>query len=155
MTQVQFRKEPILYVVYLFTFNFILKDFVVNSFKLILSWHKRGAMYNFFVLAVVVLYFRRGVGQTIYRRAALFNTLENFRVINGDLIKRQRSQSLGTCTQQCLSELSCASFNFCSSSESRGFCELYKDGGDVTLSAKPGWLCGKLLDKRQFVKRKF
>ena len=61
-------------------------------------------MYNFFVLAVVVLCLRRGVGQTIHRRAALFNTLENFRVINGDLIKRQRSQSLGTCTQQCLSE---------------------------------------------------
>lgn len=112
-------------------------------------------MYNFFVLAVVVLCLRRGVGQTIHRRAALFNTLENFRVIDGDLIKRQRSQSLGTCTQQCLSEPSCASFNFGSSSDSRGFCELYKDGGDVTLSAKPGWLSGKLLDKRQFVKRKF
>ena len=125
---------------------------MVNSFKLILSWHKRGEVYNFFLATVIAVYLRRGVGQTIHRRAALFNTVENFRVINGDLIKRQRSQSLGTCTQQCLSEPSCASFNFGSSSDSRGFCELYKDDGDVTLSVKTGWLCGKLLDKRQLVK---
>ena len=125
---------------------------MVNSFKLILSWHKSGEVCNFFLAAVIAVYLRRGVGQTIHRRAALFNTVENFRVVNGDLIERQRNQSLGTCTQQCLSEPPCASFNFGSSSDSRGFCELYKDGGDVTLSAKTGWLCGKLLDKRQFVK---
>ena len=113
-------------------------------------------MQNYVFVAFLAVFVRRGRGE-IVQRWALVNTMENARVDNGDLIKRQRTQSLMSCTQQCLSEPLCASFNYDLSSaraDSRRFCELYKDGEGVQLIREPGWLCGHLHDERKIVKRK-
>ena len=66
-------------------------------------------------IAVLAVFVKRGKGE-IVQRWALVNTMENAKVDNGDLIKRQRTQGLMPCTQQCLSEPICAFFNYDSSS---------------------------------------
>ncbi|KAJ7391168.1 odorant binding [Desmophyllum pertusum] len=65
------------------------------------------------------------------------------------MIKRQTTRSVVSCTQECLSEPLCSSFNFHSSSASQGVCELYKDGDEMKLTHKPGWFCGHILGERQ------
>ena len=111
-------------------------------------------MYVFVFQALLAVFLYLGKAEII-QRSALFNTKENARVDAGNIIKRQRTRSLVSCTQECLSEPLCASFNYDSSSEKRRFCELYTDGEEATLTQEPGWLCGYLLDKRESVKRKF
>ena len=107
-----------------------------------------------YVQAVLAVFLYVGSAE-IVQRSALFNTKENVKVFAGDMIKRHRSQSFVSCTQMCLSEPLCASFNYDSSPKSRGFCELYKDGEGVELINEVGWVCGHLLNKQQFVKRKY
>ena len=94
------------------------------------------------------------LGAEIVQRSALFETKQNAKVYAGRLIKRQRTHSSVSCTQKCLSEPLCASFNYDSSSNGQGLCELFKDDGEVKLIKEPGWMCGHILDKQQAVKRK-
>ncbi|KAL9980468.1 hypothetical protein ACROYT_G009067 [Oculina patagonica] len=67
------------------------------------------------------------------------------------MIKRQTTRSLVSCTQECLSEPLCASFNYDGTAR-QGVCELYKEGHEMKLTHEPGWLCGHLLDRKKIVK---
>lgn len=94
------------------------------------------------------------VNTEIVQRSGLFETKENTKVYTGDMIKRQRTPNYLSCTQRCLSEPLCASFNYHSSAKSNSFCEIYKDGGRMELANEPGWTSGYLLHKKEIVKRK-
>ena len=110
-------------------------------------------MYACVFQTILVLIFCLGSAE-IVQRSAFFETKQNAKVYTGRLIKRQKTHSSVSCTQKCLSEPLCASFNYDSSSKSQGFCELFKDGGEVKLIEEPGWICGHILKKQQIVKRK-
>ena len=101
---------------------------------------------------ILVIFLRTGCS-VIIQRSAFFNTKENLKVDVGNMIKRQTTRSLVSCTQECLSEPLCASFNYDGTAR-QGVCELYKDGGEMKLTHEPGWLCGQLLERKKIVKRK-
>ena len=103
--------------------------------------------------AILVIFLHPGSGE-IVQRSALFDTKENLKVDVGNMIKRQTTRSLVSCTQECLSEPLCASFNY-DGKTSQGVCELYKGGNELKLTHEPGWLCGHLLERKKIVKGKF
>ena len=107
---------------------------------------------SWFQTALVMLFHL--VNAEIVQRSGIFETKENTKVYTGDMIKRHRIPNYFSCTQRCLSEPLCATFNYYSSAKSNGFCELYKDGGRMELANEPGWTSGYLLHKQQIVKRK-
>ena len=109
-------------------------------------------MSNFVFGAVLIILLPTGSSQFI-QRSALFDTRENLKVNVGVMIKRQTTRSLISCTQECLSEPLCKSFNY-DGKTSQGVCELYEDGNDMQLTQEPGWLCGHLLERKKIVKRK-
>lgn len=127
--------------------------FLVFTTKIsIFNSRKEGVMSIFVFQAILVVILHPGSTE-IVQRSALFNTQENLKVDVGDMIKRQTTRSLVSCTQECLSEPLCSSFNY-DSTASQGVCELYKEGNEMKLTHEPGWLCGHLLERKKIVKRK-
>lgn len=102
--------------------------------------------------AIVVVLLHPGCSEVV-QRSALFDTKENLKVDAGAMIKRQTTRSLVSCTQECLSEPLCTSFNY-DGKASQGVCELYGEGNEMKLTHEPGWLCGHLLQRKKVVKRK-
>ena len=102
--------------------------------------------------AVLVVFLHSGSSEVV-QRSALFYTKENLKVGVGAMIKRQTTRSLASCTQACLSEPLCTSFNY-DGKASQGVCELYEEGNDMQLTQEPGWLCGQILERKKIVKRK-
>ena len=102
--------------------------------------------------AVLIVFLHTGSSEFI-QRSALFDTKENLKVDGGVMIKRQTTRSLVSCTQECLSEPLCTSFNY-DGKASQGVCELYKEGNYMQRTQEPGWLCGHLLERKKIVKRK-
>ena len=113
-------------------------------------------MFIFAFGAILVVFLHTGSSEVV-ERSALFYTKENLKVDVGTLIKRRTTRSLASCTQECLSEPWCASFNY-DGKASQGVCELYEEGDDMQLTQEQGWLCGHLLERTSFeekiVKRK-
>ena len=106
------------------------------------------------VFRVILLVLLHTGTSEFVQRSALFDTKENLKVEVGAMIKRQTSRSLVSCTQDCLSEPMCTSFNY-DGRASQGVCELYKEGDEMQLIQEPGWLCGHLLgERKKIVKRK-
>ena len=102
--------------------------------------------------AILVVFLHTGSSEIVHR-SALFYTEENLKVDGCALIKRRTTRSLASCTQECLSEPLCASFNY-DGKASQGVCELYEEGNDMHLTQEHGWLCGHLLERKKIVKRK-
>lgn len=102
--------------------------------------------------AILIVLLHTGSSEFI-QRSALFDTKENLKVDIGAMTKRQTTRSLASCTQECLSEPLCTSFNY-DGKASQGVCELYGEGIEMQLTQEPGWLCGHLLERKKIVKRK-
>lgn len=102
--------------------------------------------------AILIVLLHTGSSEFI-QRSALFDTKENLKVDIGAMIKRKTTRSLASCTQECLSEPLCTSFNY-DGKASQGVCELYGEGNEMKLTQEPGWLCGHLLERKKIVKRK-
>ena len=91
----------------------------------------------------------------IIQQLGLFDTNENTKIYKAEILKRITSHSLASCTQNCLSNSLCTSFNYDTLSKSNRFCELYKDDGNAGLVDERGWVCGHLLKRQKLVKSKF
>lgn len=102
--------------------------------------------------AILVVLLHIGSSKFV-QRSALFETKENFKVDVGPMIKRQTTRSLVSCTQECLAEPLCTSFNY-DGKTGEGICELYEERNGMQLTQEPGWLCGQLLERKKIVKRK-
>ena len=112
----------------------------------------RSVMSSLVFRAILVVLLHTGSSEFV-QRSALFDAKENFKVDVGAMIKRQTTRSLVSCTQECLAEPLCASFNY-DGKTSEGVCELYEEGNGMQLTQQPGWLCGQLLERKKIVKRK-
>nr|XP_058952700.1 ALK tyrosine kinase receptor-like [Pocillopora verrucosa] len=98
-----------------------------------------------FVFQAILFVFLQSGRSEMIRRSAFFNTDENVKLESNEIISRQTSRSVLSCSQKCLSEPLCLVFNYGSSSVNRGICELYKTSSDgLKLIHEPGWLCGHL-----------
>ena len=98
-----------------------------------------------FVFGAILIVFLHTGSSEVVQRSALFDTKENVKREVGAMIKRQTTRSLTSCTQECLSEPLCASFNY----NGKGVCELYEEGNEMQLSQEPGWLYGHLLEQKR------
>ena len=104
----------------------------------------RTAISTMFVFQAILFVFLQSGRSEMIRRSAFFNT-ENVKLESNEIISRQTSRSVLSCSQKCLSEPLCLVFNYGSSSVNRGICELYKTSSDgLKLIHEPGWLCGHL-----------
>ena len=112
-----------------------------------------GVIMSKFVFGAILIVFLHTGSSEFIQRSALFDTKEDIKVDVGVMIKRQRTRGLASCTQECLSEPLCASFNY-DGKASQGVCELYEAGNEMQLTKEPGWLCGHLLERKKIVKRK-
>ena len=86
--------------------------------------------------AILIVFLHTGSSEFI-QRSALFEIKEDLKVDVGTIIKRQTARSLTSCTQECLSEPLCASFNY-DGKASQGVCELYEAGNEMQLTQEPG-----------------
>ena len=109
-------------------------------------------MSKFVFGAIWIVLLHTGSSEVI-QRSALFDTKEDLKVDGGVMIKRQRTRSLASCAQECLSEPLCVPFNY-DGKASQGVCELYEAGNEMQLTQEPGWLYGHLLERKKIAKRK-
>ena len=112
-----------------------------------------GVIMSKFVFGAILIVFLHTGSSEVIQRSALFDTMEDLKVDGGVMIKRERTRSLASCTQECLSEPLCASFNY-DGKASQGVCELFEAGNEIQLIQEPGWLYGHLLERKKIVKRK-
>jgi len=112
----------------------------------------RSVMSSLVFRAILVVLLHTGSSEFV-QRSALFDTKENCKVDVGAMIKRQTTRSLVSCTQECLAEPLCTSFNY-DGKTGEGVCELYEEGNGMVLTQEPGWLCGRLLERNKIVERK-
>lgn len=91
----------------------------------------------------------------IIQQLGLFDINENKKIYTAEILKRLTSHSLVSCTQNCLTNSLCTSFNYDTLSKSKRFCELYKDDEKSRLVDERGWMCGHLLKRQKFVESKF
>ena len=110
---------------------------------------------NICVLVPFLTAFRYLGTAEIIQQLGLFDTNENTKIYKAEILKRLTSHSVVSCTQNCLSNSLCTSFNYDTLSKSKRFCELYKDDGKARLVDEHGWVCGHLIKRQKLVKSKF
>ena len=100
------------------------------------------------LVAFLTAFLYLGTAEIIQQfRVGLFDTNENTKIYKAEIFKRITGHSLVSCTQNCLSNSLCTSFNYDTLSKRKRLCELYKDDGKARFVEERGWVCGHLLKR--------